>query len=344
MTFRTLVTRLSLLATLFLSLPLVAGFFGALHPAFDSFAHFRVHLAVLMMLAALPLVVSIWWKHGLVGLLLGTAAIVSAIGLPDLGVGPVQAGFHQRPAAAKSYRLLHLNLRYNNPQPERVVAMLTELHPDFVLLNEVSDMWADELRGMLNLYPYQWRCGRGIRVGGTAILSRMPFGSGRMTECAGDGSLAIAQVALDGHPVELAALHLGWPWPSGQSRQITRLSADLGSLGPDAILAGDLNAVPWSRSARRVAAAGGLTPMQSPGPTWLFGALPSAWRPWIGLPIDHVFAKGAIVLYSGRTLDAVGSDHLPILIEFGIRTDAGTPNEQITVLTQFADRRQAPPA
>ena len=45
----------ALLATVLLSLPLVGGFFGRLHPAFDSMAHFRVHLAALLMLAALPL-------------------------------------------------------------------------------------------------------------------------------------------------------------------------------------------------------------------------------------------------------------------------------------------------
>ena len=43
------------IAMLVLSVALVAGFFGTLHPAFDSFAHFRVHLAVLMALCALPL-------------------------------------------------------------------------------------------------------------------------------------------------------------------------------------------------------------------------------------------------------------------------------------------------
>ena len=244
--------HLSLLATCLLSVPLVAGFFGAWHPAFDSFAHFRVHLAVLILVAALPLIASAWWKHWLLATLLGAAAIVSAVGLPSLGVGPVHAGFEQRPITAKGYRLLHLNLRYDNSRPERVVAMLNDLQPDFVMLNEVSDMWVDRLRDMLNLYPYQWRCGRGARSGGTAILSRHPFGTGRMTECAGDGSLAIAQVELDGRPVDLAALHLGWPWPHGQSRQVTRLAPRLGSLGNDAILTGDLNAVPWSRTARRV--------------------------------------------------------------------------------------------
>ncbi|MEZ5805733.1 MAG: endonuclease/exonuclease/phosphatase family protein [Rhizobiaceae bacterium] len=333
---RPVAMRVSLVTTLLLSLPLVAGFLGALHPAFDSFAHFRVHLAALMMPAALPLFLSRWWAHGIMALVLGGAAIVSALGLPALGVGQVHAGFERKPLAARGYRLMQFNLRYDHPDPERVVVLLDELRPDFVLLEEVSDMWAGKLRGLTNLYPYQLRCGRTSGVGGTAILSQEPFGIGRMTECAGDGSLAIAQVELDSVAVDLAALHLGWPWPFGQSRQVTRLTPDLASLGQNAILAGDLNAAPWSRTARRVMAAGALTPMESPGPTWLSSGFPAAWRPWIGLPIDHVFAKGDVVLYSGHTLPEAGSDHLPILIEFGIRAPEQAPGAQITVLTELS--------
>ncbi|TIW87573.1 MAG: AP endonuclease, partial [Mesorhizobium sp.] len=46
------------LAITVLSAALLAGFFGALHPAFDSFSHFRIHFSVLMALVALPLLAS----------------------------------------------------------------------------------------------------------------------------------------------------------------------------------------------------------------------------------------------------------------------------------------------
>jgi endonuclease/exonuclease/phosphatase (EEP) superfamily protein YafD len=324
-----MITRLFLVLTLLFSLPLVAGFFGAFHPAFDSFAHFRVHLAVLMGLAALPLVFSSWWAHGLVGVLLAAAAVASAVGIP--GVGRVHAAFEDRAANVPNYRLLQLNLRYNNPQPERFAALLAEQRPDFVTLNEVSSMWADRLRELLNSYPYQLRCGRGSRVGGTAILSRIPFSPSRMTQCSGSGSLATAAVELEGRTVVLAALHLGWPWPSAQAWQVGKLTPEFAQLGPDAILAGDLNATPWSQTPKRVAAAGSLTPMRSVGPTWLFRWLPPGLRPWIGLPIDHVFTKGGIVLHSGKALDEVSSDHLPVLIEFSV-TGAAKPAQTVTAL------------
>ncbi|RVD62560.1 AP endonuclease, partial [Mesorhizobium sp. M4A.F.Ca.ET.029.04.2.1] len=45
-----MVAGVTFLAMMAFSAALVAGFFGTLHPAFDSFSHFRVHLAVLVAL------------------------------------------------------------------------------------------------------------------------------------------------------------------------------------------------------------------------------------------------------------------------------------------------------
>ena len=39
-----------------ISVPLVAGYWGRLHPAFDAMAHFRMHLAVLIAILSLPLI------------------------------------------------------------------------------------------------------------------------------------------------------------------------------------------------------------------------------------------------------------------------------------------------
>ncbi|WP_274629648.1 endonuclease/exonuclease/phosphatase family protein [Arvimicrobium flavum] len=331
MSLRSLTVSASLLVTLLLSVPLVAGFFGAWHPAFDSFAHFRVHLAVLMGLAALPVLFSAWWGHGLVALLLAAGAVASALGVPALGIGPVHAGFQTRINGAPSYTLMHLNLLYNNDQPEKALALVRDRRPDILLLSEASDMWAQRLKDMLADYPYQLRCGRGTRLGGAAILSRLPFSPDRRTQCSDNGRLAIAGVELGDRAMDVAALHVGWPWPADQADEIARLSPLLSSLGTTAILAGDLNATPWSNAARRVAAAGDLTLIRSPGPTWLFRWLPASLRPLVGLPIDHVYAKGDVVLHSGETLEEVGSDHLPILIEFSLPAVDPPSDDEIAV-------------
>ena len=79
-------------AMLVFSVALVAGFFGTLHPAFDSFAHFRVHLAVLMALCALPLLATSFRLQAATALLFAVAAFATtsnALSVPRLW--PVQA-------------------------------------------------------------------------------------------------------------------------------------------------------------------------------------------------------------------------------------------------------------
>jgi endonuclease/exonuclease/phosphatase (EEP) superfamily protein YafD len=330
--FQSRLGRLAVLASLILSVPLVLGFLGRLHPAFDSFAHFRVHLAVLLVLAALGTLVSGLWKHGLIALVLALASAASALGIPGLWERPA-IEFQPKPVAAKTYTLLHLNLRFDHPDPRRVLSLLEEMKPDFVLLNEASAQWTELFPGLLASYPYQQRCHSGRRIGGTAILSRLHFDPSRVTQCSSDGALAMATIDLDGEPLDLAAIHLHWPWPFEQSKQIAYLSPMLRGMGEDAILAGDLNATPWSVAAEQVGVAASMPIMQSVGPSWLFDWLPGALRPWVGLPIDQVYAKGRVVLHSGVALPDVGSDHLPLFVTFSMPRPTGTDDEMVEIVS-----------
>lgn len=322
--FRILIAGIALTATLALSLPLVAGFFGRLHPAFDSFAHFRVHLAVAMGLSALPLLLSPFWKHGLLAIVLAAGSVATAVGLPL--IGPVQASFQPKDGRQPAYRALHLNTRFNHPEPHRVLSLIEDVSPDIVLLNEVSDMWVEQIATLAKTYPHHLICGGRRWAGGVAILSRRPFVEAGRRDCLADGNLGIASVDFDGQAVDVAAVHLYWPWPYGQPDQVAEIAPVLRTLGDSTLLAGDLNATPWSDAARRLAGRGGLTPMRSVGPTWLTWRLPKQLRPFIGLPIDHVLTKRGIVLHSGRALGEVGSDHLPVLIEFSIVGGGNLPD------------------
>ena len=101
---RNMTTSVAFVAMIAISVPLVAGFFGTLHPAFDSFAHFRVHLAVLMALCALPLLATSFRLQAAAALLLAVAAFAttsSALPLPRLW--PVQAAYEARPADQPSF-------------------------------------------------------------------------------------------------------------------------------------------------------------------------------------------------------------------------------------------------
>lgn len=304
-----------------LSVPLVGGFFGSIHPAFDSLAHFRIHLAAGLAAAALLLFFFKGWRlNAAIALALACAATVVTTGLPVGGLRAEASGTADLPR----YRLLHMNLRFDNPQPEKVFSLIGEVRPDVVTLNEVSTLWRGRLAVLEAAYPHRILCPHRARIGGSAILSRRPFTEAG-ARCENGGSLAVAAIDFGGETVEVAALHLGWPWPFDQPWQVRKLVPLLGKLGDRAILAGDLNATPWSASVRRVAEAGGLMLTRWVGPSWLDRRAPAALRPWVGLPIDHVMTKGGVLAEKPRRLPEAGSDHLPVLLEFSLLPEEDAP-------------------
>jgi endonuclease/exonuclease/phosphatase (EEP) superfamily protein YafD len=325
-------------ATVLLSLPLVGGFFGRLHPAFDSLAHFRVHLAALLVLAALPLLLdrSLRW-NGLLAILFGCAAILTATGTSFLpALGAVQASYQPKDSLSPVYRLLQLNLRFDNPEPGKVLSLIGRVRPDVVTLNEVSPMWADKLALLSSAYHYRTVCTIDNHAGGVAILSLRPFAEGTEGKCLEGGTFATATVDLGGRFVEIGALHLHWPWPFSQSYQIDNITPLLAATMETAILAGDFNAAPWSAASARIANAGGMTPIGPAGPTWLYRRLPEFLR-FAGLPIDRVFTKGEVVVHSVGTLEAVGSDHLPVLVEFSLGAAEPEPEDPLTATASLAE-------
>ncbi len=68
---------LILVAATLVSIPLVLSFLNSLHPAFDTFSHLRIHLAVLMGLLALPLLFTKLRREGAMILLLAVLQLPS---------------------------------------------------------------------------------------------------------------------------------------------------------------------------------------------------------------------------------------------------------------------------
>ena len=293
---------------------LTFGYLGRLHPALDSFSHLRLHLSGLLLLLVPVLAALNLRREAAFALALGLAAPIQTLAV-FAGTGGTAA---QDGAGAATYRLLHLNLRYDNPTPEAVLSLIGQARPDVVTLTEVSDLWIGKLALIEAAYPYRLICPKPTFIGGVAILSRRPF-SGLAPRCGNRGAFAHAGIDFGGELVEIATLHMGWPWPFEQPWQTARLEPLLARVGGRAIVTGDWNAVPWSHSARRLAAAAHARILYGIGPSWLDRRLPRALVRWVGLPIDNVMTKGGVVPGRPGTLGHVGSDHLPVLLEFSLR-------------------------
>ena len=218
---------------------------------------------------------------------------------------------------AKTQTLLFFNMRYDNPRREDVAALVLASNADIVMLSEYSRGWEQAVSRIDAAYPYRFHCPEWRGFGGNLVFSRYPLNTANAF-CGNYASLGLVDAEIDGRRIELGTVHLRWPWPASGPRQIDALEPELGELGPDALIAGDFNSVTWSHGVRRFARYGGLSVSSGIGGTWMHGWLPSRLAPWLGLAIDNVLSKGAVLIAATDTLDGTGSDHLPVLVRFSI--------------------------
>ncbi|MEQ8295270.1 MAG: endonuclease/exonuclease/phosphatase family protein [Nitratireductor sp.] len=319
---RSLMSSLCIAAMLALALALAVGFGGSLHPAFDSFAHLRIHVAGLLGLAGLAAFGLGLRAAGVGAVIVAGLAVASTLASP-FWHSPAAAGADIAQQDVARYRLLQLNLRFDHPEPNRVLSLIARAQPDIVTLNEVSPHWRLALERIAAAYPHRLVCAASAGVGGVAILSRRPFAANAGKACAPGGRFAHAGIDLGGTTVTVAAVHFGWPWPSRQAGEAARLAPVIAALGGPTILAGDFNATPWSAFFTRFVADGGFETPPRIGATWLYQALPRALRPALGLPIDHVMTRGGVRLVQTAAGADAGSDHVPVLADFVLDPPAG---------------------
>ena len=308
---RRLPAALAYLLAAGLAVSVAAGFLGPLHPAFDTLSSFRWHLAILSAAVGFVLLLSGFGKAALLaGLVAVSGAWQSLDGLPLSrdGAGTVPD---------RSHTLLAFNKRFDNPRRDGVIGLIRETDADIVMLTEYSRLWEDALKRLHGSYPHRFHCGEWLNFGGSMIFSRFPMKPGT-SFCGEYASLATVEMEIDGVPLVIGMAHLRWPWPASGPRQIDALQPVLARIGRDALIAGDFNSVTWSHGLRRFASGADMDIRGGIGGTFMPAFLPSGLAPWLGLPIDNVLHKGAVRIDRVDTLDATGSDHLPLLVRFSI--------------------------
>jgi endonuclease/exonuclease/phosphatase (EEP) superfamily protein YafD len=325
------VTLAAVLAPILFSVPLVLGFFGQVHPALDAFSHFRMHLAVLMIVAAVPSLFFGLWREGLMSIVLASTALSTV--LPALPPPAAQAA---ELGTQAEYKLMQLNLRYDNPDQTDVLRLIAHESPDVLTLQEVSTLWRPRLKAIEARYPYTIYCGNRSHIGGVAILSRRPFAFGSTPQCVGS-IMGLARIDFGGRSAIITAIHLDWPWPYWQAANVGQARPYFERLQGPMIIAGDFNAVSWSQTLKNITGASKTHPVEGLRPSWLVNGTLAHVARWIGLPIDHILVSDEISTRSVETLPVVGSDHLPLLLRFSIKgvDDNNEPTEQTAMLMRL---------
>ena len=235
--------------------------------------------------------------------------------------GPGQRrGRSRKPASARSTACCSSICASTIATPEKVLSLIGRVQPDVITLDEVSAIWRPRLEQISAMYPYS-RSFAPVprRSGGVAILSRRPFAAGDAGRCLDRRRLghradrfrrtggrrrgAASRLAVAVQAAMAARAHCASRWQRLAIRHCL-----------PAISTPRHGAPPCGA----IEAAAGLGARRRDGPTWLHRRLPDVLRPFAGLPIDQVFAKGDIVILRQRRWKTSAPTILPVLVEFSL--------------------------
>lgn len=260
----------------------------------------------------------------LLGLRQWKAAIVPALVLGACAAQllPLYLPVRQRSYSGRVVHAISANVHRSNQEYAAVIEYLRTRDPDFFLVMEVDEIWFAELEALHAQYPY-----RIIQPGpgafGIALYSRVPIEDHEIIESAAAGVPMIrATLALDDRPLHVIGAHTLPPIRSGNAEkrngQLQEIADQTAAIPGPTLLMGDLNITPWSPYFGDLLRSGKLRDgRQGFGiqPTWpAYPGLPGL----VQIPIDHTLISDDVEVVARRVGPNVGSDHLPVEIEFRI--------------------------
>lgn len=254
----------------------------------------------------------LWWKRD------RPAAVVTTLML--IGCLTFLAPYYWPPskvAEGKRITLRVCNVFCHNPDPSHTLQLLRDTPTDVAVLLEVTSDWAERLQELRDIYPHM-QFDPQAGAFGIGVLSRQPwvnlqhrtFGRRRLPSL-------IIDFPIDGDRTwQLIATHPLPPISSfnaaARDEQLQRVATYCAEHEGPIVVAGDLNASPWSHAFRGLCREGGL---HDSGlgfgihPTW------PTLGPMAVIPIDHILPSRDVGVASRQVEHAVGSDHRPVRAE-----------------------------
>jgi endonuclease/exonuclease/phosphatase (EEP) superfamily protein YafD len=293
----------------------IAGFMGHVHHYAELTSHFKLqYLMVALACLLICIALHAWWSAlcAFVTVCLNLA-VVAPWYLP-----PPRPPLNQPFAPVK---VLFANVMSTNSNFAEFIGLVREESPDVVIIQEATERWIDHLHVIEERFPYAKPLPRPRGVG-IALYSRIPV-----------ERFEVMALGSERMPCILARLHLGsgvlsivtaHPRPPlrrhhfrHRNEQLRDAASMVQTLPAPKILVGDFNTSLWSPYYAQLIRHTGLVNARQG-----FGLLPT-WPaflavPLLMIPIDHCLVSSDIRVITLRTGRAIGSDHLPIIVDMGI--------------------------
>lgn len=283
----------------------IVAFFGQHDEIIDALANFRALFVIVFAIFALLFLGLRSWRDAFValGLVLLNASTFLMFYIKD----PTIAAADSMPV-----RVLAMNVWGGvNHDWDKTVDVIRKDQPDFIGLSEVTATWEKALRKSLTEYPYQVY---EPNFGGIALLSKHPLKNSKVEYCGKVHRPRIsADINVGGQMIRVLVVHTIIPivHDNNRDRELAEVGQEIKNGQGPAIVFGDLNITPWSKPFEKLLKTAELRDSERGfgfQPSWHVGG-PSFF------PIDHCLVSKDFTVADRKTLQSVGSDHYPLLID-----------------------------
>jgi endonuclease/exonuclease/phosphatase (EEP) superfamily protein YafD len=296
-------------------LPTLAAAFAGVSWMADLLASFRVQTFWISLAAAVVLLLlRRRWP---------AAAVLAAAAWNAALIAPCYFPANTPDHVAERKRILYANVHVFNRDRQKLLDLIEAENPDTIVIVEATPEWVASLGVFYSRYPTRHEAPQ-QGVFGMAMYSRLPLEIEEIKLGKGDANIALlARYDDRGQTVNILAVHP--PPPISPSRAENRnaqiMNAASLARGQDgeSMVIGDMNVTPWSPVFREALDAGGLGDSRRG-----FGIQPSwpADRWLLRIPIDHCLVTPGVAIHDRRIGSFIGSDHLPLVIDYSIASKA----------------------
>lgn len=293
----------------------VAGELGCFHWSLDLFSHFRLQYSAGLLVLIVAFCMFRRWK--------AAASVLAALVWMLWPIAPYWLPAPPPVSSQEGLHLLSFNVHTANGKKSAVVDAIRKSGADMVALYEVDPGWVRALEGLAPEYRITAADPRHDNFG-VVLLSRDVEHTAQIRDL---GPASVPSILVESsdrrflgtlvftHPVPPVG-RIGSELRNRQLEAIADLVRKTGT--GNIVVAGDLNATPWS---------GAMNPLWATGlrdlrmgfgisPTWMRGA------PWIAIPIDHVLGGPGVEVHAFEILPEEGSDHAAVSAIIGNRTQS----------------------
>ena len=214
---------------------------------------------------------------------------------------------------------IHNVYQFNN-QYEREIKAIKKENPDVVLLLETGNDWDDALSDLDDIYKYVIKEIRDDTYG-IIMMSKLAPIESEINHFVKD-AIPSTEMLLNvgGNQIRILGIHPKPPIPGEvitsepKDKEIKSSARYLADLPAEEhkILIGDLNDVAWSKVSKEFKKITGMKDVRVG--RGFFSTFPT-YSP-LQIPLDHVFCSPEMKIVAFKTLEDIGSDHLPVSVTF----------------------------